>query len=145
MLTSLLLVHAAATLFMTGLIWFVQVVHYPLAASVGEASFIEYQREHVRRTGLVVAPVMLLEAGSAVAITFQSAGLLWVLSLAGLILLIVLWSATALLQVPLHGRLERHGKDRHAIASLVRGNWIRTLAWSGRAALAIVMLTVSAH
>ena len=32
----LLLLHAAATLFMTGLIWFVQVVHYPLFARVGE-------------------------------------------------------------------------------------------------------------
>ena len=31
----LLLVHAASTLFMAGVIWFVQVVHYPLMASVG--------------------------------------------------------------------------------------------------------------
>lgn len=31
----LLLVHAAVTLYMTGVIWFVQVVHYPLFSCVG--------------------------------------------------------------------------------------------------------------
>jgi hypothetical protein len=35
----LLLAHAAATLFMVGVIWFVQLVHYPLfAASAGRVS-----------------------------------------------------------------------------------------------------------
>lgn len=29
----LLFAHAAATLYMTGVIWFVQIVHYPLAAT----------------------------------------------------------------------------------------------------------------
>ena len=31
----LLLLHAGATFFMCGLIWFVQIVHYPLFAQVG--------------------------------------------------------------------------------------------------------------
>ncbi len=33
----LLFVHAAMTLFMVGVIWFVQIVHYPLFRGVGEA------------------------------------------------------------------------------------------------------------
>ncbi|MCK6525129.1 hypothetical protein L6R49_27300, partial [Myxococcota bacterium] len=33
--TLLLLIHAAATWFMVGLIWFVQIVHYPLFSAVG--------------------------------------------------------------------------------------------------------------
>ena len=37
-----LLAHAAATLFMVGLIWFVQVVHYPLFARVGPDAFVPY-------------------------------------------------------------------------------------------------------
>lgn len=36
---TLLYLHAGATLFMTGLIWFVQVVHYPLFLRVGEGNF----------------------------------------------------------------------------------------------------------
>lgn len=35
---ALLLVHAAATWAMVGLVWFVQVVHYPLFAQVGGMS-----------------------------------------------------------------------------------------------------------
>ena len=37
--TTLLLIHAAATLYMAGLIWFVQLVHYPLMANVGKRLF----------------------------------------------------------------------------------------------------------
>jgi hypothetical protein len=45
-------VHAFATLFMCGLAWFVQVVHYPLMARVGEPQWSEYERAHgTRRTG----------------------------------------------------------------------------------------------
>ena len=63
--SAALLAHVAATAAMTGLIWFVQLVHYPLFARVGVADFTAYEREHVRRTGLLVAPLMLLEALTA--------------------------------------------------------------------------------
>ena len=59
----LLLIHAGATLYMTGLIWFVQVVHYPLMARVGEDGFAEYEKHHQRLTTWVVAPPMA--AGTA--------------------------------------------------------------------------------
>jgi hypothetical protein len=64
----LLLAHAAATLFMVGVIWFVQVVHYPLFARVGTPDFSTYSIRHTRLTGLVVGPAMLLEAATAVAL-----------------------------------------------------------------------------
>ena len=62
----LLLAHAAATLFMVGVIWFVQVVHYPLFARVGRPGFATYSGSHSRLTGLVVGPPMLVEAATAV-------------------------------------------------------------------------------
>ncbi len=65
MLTFVLLVHIAATLFMTGLIWFVQIVHYPLFSSVGADGFVAYEAAHTARTTWVVGPPMLLEAGTA--------------------------------------------------------------------------------
>ena len=61
----ILWLHAVATLFMVGLIWFVQVVHYPLMALVGEHGFASYAQRHQSLTSLVVAPAMLLEAGTA--------------------------------------------------------------------------------
>ena len=57
--------HMFSTLAMVGLIWFVQVVHYPLFSSVGQSPFPEYERLHQKRTTLVVAPLMLIEALTA--------------------------------------------------------------------------------
>jgi hypothetical protein len=37
-------IHLAATWFMVGLIWVIQIVHYPLFTSVGSDSFAEYER-----------------------------------------------------------------------------------------------------
>ena len=63
-----LLLQVAATLALVGLIWFVQVVHYPLFAKVGSSSFADYEQSHQRRTTLVVAPLMLVEAATAIAL-----------------------------------------------------------------------------
>ena len=62
----LLLGQAAATLFMTGVIWIVQSVHYPLFALVGRDGFSEYAREHRRRITVIVGIVMPVEAVTAV-------------------------------------------------------------------------------
>ena len=55
---------------------------------------------------------------------------------AGLALLAVIWLSTALVQVPLHRRLQG-GFDAAAHRRLVRTNWLRTAAWTLRAALAL--------
>lgn len=56
-----ILFNAASTLMMTGVIWFVQVVHYPLFAEVGRAEFAQYEASHSGLTTLIVAPLMLVE------------------------------------------------------------------------------------
>ena len=53
------------TLVMVGVIWFVQIVHYPLMARVSRGEFAAYASEHQRRTTFVVAPAMLIEAVTA--------------------------------------------------------------------------------
>ena len=45
--------------------------------------------------------------------------------------------STALVQVPLHDRLRAHYTDI-AARRLVATNWIRTIAWSLRAALVVL-------
>ncbi len=61
MTPTVLFLHALSTVFMTGLIWFVQVVHYPLKAMVDTGSFTAYQRAHQTRTAWIVGPPMLVE------------------------------------------------------------------------------------
>ena len=126
---SLLIVNAAAALYMTGLIWFVQVVHYPLYARVGDAGFREYEREHSLLTGRVVALPMLIEL--ATALPLRLSGVETALSLG---LLGAIWVSTAVIQVPCHNRLVQ-GFDETTLRRLVQSNWIRTAAWTLRSLL----------
>jgi hypothetical protein len=135
----LLLVHAAATWFMTGLIWFVQVVHYPLFAAVGRDGFQDYEIAHSRLTTLVVAPVMLIELFSGAALVFQANVAPRMAALAGLGLIGVIWLSTALLQIPAHAALAL-GFQEEAYRRLVATNWLRTAAWTLRAALVAWLL-----
>jgi len=136
----LLLAHLAATLVMVGVIWFVQAVHYPLFAAVGEAGWEAYAEEHVRRTGRVVGPPMLVEGATAALLLVWRpasvpAGWAW----AGGALLAAIWLSTAFLQVPRHRRLGG-GFHPAAARTLVATNWLRTVAWTVRGLLALAMV-----
>lgn len=133
---TLLLIHAAATLFMTGLIWFVQLVHYPLMSMVARERFIEFEKSHQARTTLIVAPVMLIELSTAMLLVWLEPN---AITLAGLFLLILIWLSTIVLQVPAHRRLES-GFDAKVHHRLVTTNWLRTVAWSLRSCLVFVTL-----
>lgn len=129
-----------ATAFMAGLIAFVQVVHYPLMARVGADHFVGYEVQHTTRTGFVVVPAMLVELGSAILLAVESVGSEQAgAATLGLVLLVIIWVSTAVLQAPAHGRLV-HGFDASVHTRLVRTNWIRTGAWLARVPLAVALV-----
>ena len=140
-MSYVLLANAAATLFMVGVIWFVQVVHYPLFSRVGEEEFALYSQSHARLTGYVVGPPMLAEAATAaLLVALRPAGLpLWS-ALLGLTLVALIWASTALLQAPRHSLLGS-GFDRAVWSGLVLTNWLRTAAWSARGVLVLWMIS----
>lgn len=121
------------SLFMTGAIWFVQVVHYPLLRVMGNHDprfFLTIHEHHSRWTTYVVAPVMVLELGSALLLcvdSIQGLSIYWSWILLGLVL--ATWGATFFVSVPLHGRLGEEFNDGVAKA-LVQTNWIRTFLWT---------------
>lgn len=134
----MLLIHVFATLFMTGLIWFVQIVHYPLFANVGTEQFKTYEQVHQRLTTWVVGPAMLVELATAILLVkylpTESSPLAWI----GIVLVVIIWLATAMLSVPAHNSLTVEYSTA-AYHQLVRTNWIRTVAWTVRAILVLVM------
>lgn len=135
----LLLTQIGTTLPLFGLIWFVQIVHYPLFRRVGEPGFLAYEAEHANRTGFVVAPLMTAELLSALLLLLPRFRLLIVPQAAawlGAALVILIWGSTALVQIPLHNRLHQH-YDPVSIDRLVRSNWLRTIAWTLRAGLVL--------
>ena len=138
----LLFAHLGATFYMVGVIWFVQLVHYPLFAEVPDDRFGDYQEKNVRRTTFVVFPGMFVEIVCALLLaldpaTEQHFGL----NLIAFGLLLGIWASTALLQVPAHTVLGS-GFDPEAHTRLVRTNWIRTVLWSIRGILAIAMFRI---
>lgn len=136
----ILLAKLASTLMLVGLIWFVQVVHYPQFACVGADRFTQYQSEHVRLTKWVVALPMLVEAVTSVVLVWKPPSQnLELACWAGLSMVIVIWVSTTLLQVPRHNALAT-GFDSKAHRGLVLSNWIRTVAWSLRGVLVLVLV-----
>jgi hypothetical protein len=74
----LLVIHFTATWFMVGLIWTIQVVHYPLFHRVDTPSFLRYEAEHTRRMGWLLAGPASLEVSTAAALVwFVPARLGW--------------------------------------------------------------------
>ena len=136
----LLLVNAAATLLMTGLIWFVQIVHYPLFRQLPRERCTSYVRLHGKTTSLVVIPVMLTElVTSGLLVLYRPPGLSLLVVSGGLALTLLIWASTFLLQVPCHQRLSL-AYDEATIDLLVRSNWARTVLWSLRSLLVLWML-----
>jgi hypothetical protein len=140
---TVLLVNVAATLLMCGVIWMVQLVHYPLFSEVGESTYVRYQNGHQTLITLLVGPLMLIEAGTALLLLAQPpqgvpAWMTW----AGMALVAVVWGATFFLSVPQHAVLSA-GFDAEAHRALVSSNWVRTLAWSGRGVLVLAMVALT--
>ena len=135
-----LIAHAAATLFMVGLIWTIQSVHYPLFARVGAADLISYENEHtLRMVRLLAIPAGLeISTGAALMWARPSGVGLWLVLLAGA-LLVAIWTSTVFVQVPLHRRLADQ-PDGSVVVQLVRSTWLRTALWTGRGVLVVVML-----
>ena len=134
--------HAGASLMMAGLLWFVQIVHYPLfARAAGDAEgWKAYESEHQSRTTLVVGPLMLVEAATALLLlVLRPEGVDLALLIASVVLVGVVWALTFFFAVPLHARLSG-GFDAAVHRSLVAVNWPRTIAWTARSAVSLLIV-----
>jgi hypothetical protein len=130
--------------YMTGVAWFVEVVHYPLFARVGPDAWADYHRRHSDRTTLVVAPGLLAELGGAAWVVLdRPAGVGAAAAWGALGLGVLAWAITGLAAVPAHRRLAG-GWEPGPASALARANLARTLAWTAHAALATAMVAAAA-
>ena len=130
-MTALLLVNLLATWAMVGVIWTVQVVHYPLMAYTGPLQSAGYQRRHVKQISILVVPIMTIEAVAAIALFFAQPEML---TLSALVLLTGIWAITAALSFPAHDQLQNgYGREPHE--RLMRSNFARTVLWTARGCL----------
>lgn len=122
--------------FLCGLIWLIQVVHYPSFFYVDESRFVDFEKFHSDRISYIVVPAMIIELVVACLLVYlyPSPLLKWSLSF-----VILIWFSTFFLSVPLHQILgEKH--DFKVITRLIFTNWPRTTLWSAKTILAFVLV-----
>jgi hypothetical protein len=142
---TLIVIHAAATMFMVGLIWTIHYVHYPLFAYVGESTYSSFQAAHVERIGKLLFVPWLTEGITLIGVLalaflgghkvlrvqafINGAAMAVVLVISGF------WSA------PAHAKLA-DGFDKSIHDQLMTVNLIRAIAWTvcGICAVWIVLL-----
>lgn len=126
---------------MLGLVWFVQVVHYPLFNFAAGDRFSDFEKSHTRLATYVVAPVMVVELVTSTILLFKSTASMKPFFIAGFVLVLGIWLSTFLVQVPRHKNL-KNGYDSNVHRSLVISNWIRTACWTLRALLILYIVNI---
>ena len=131
----LLKVSFISTSVMVGVIWVIQLLHYPSFHFIDDQKYIEFQNFHMQRISLIVIPAMLIELASALLLAY-----FFVSSLTIILLFLVLgiWGITFIFFTNMHHKLT-DGYDRCIVDRLVKINWSRTTLWSLRL---IILLSI---
>jgi hypothetical protein len=119
---------------LTGVIWTIQIVHYPSFHYIDKMSFTNFHHFHERRISIIVMPLMLIELTTSTALYINNmSSIVFALNL---LIVVLIWCSTFFIQVPIHSILSQK-KDKKLIEKLVNTNWIRTFLWSMRMLLII--------
>ncbi len=112
--------HILVTSALFGVIWMVQVSHYPLFHYLDPNRFKESMLVHQAKISWIVIPLMTAELGFS----------LFTLHIPSIIIVGLIWLTTFFVQVPLHDQLAKRGYQYETVKKLVDTNWIRTFLWS---------------
>ena len=124
---------------MTGVIWFVQLVHYPLFVFANKSDFPDFSKTHSQYSGYVVILPMIIELVTSILLLMSNSSIENYYYTAAFILLVIIWLSTFLIQVPSHKRLSA-GYNKAEINILVKFNWIRTTCWTLRSILLLYLM-----
>ena len=107
---------------LTGVIWTIQIVHYPSFHYIDKLSFTNFHHFHERRISIIVMPLMLIELTTSTALYINNmSSIVFALNL---LIVVLIWCSTFFVQVPIHSILSEK-KDKKLIEKLVNTNWIR--------------------
>lgn len=136
-------IHVVLTGYFVGMIWFVQLVQYPLFEKLDAERFYAVHRHHKSGMNWLVPVPMFLEGFTALYLVVRPFPVesRWIF-LAGLLLVGVNLASTFFIQVPAHNRLQKTF-ERETCRYLVRSNWIRTISWTSRGGLLIYIMMIA--
>ena len=124
----LIISNLSITILMLGIIWFVQLVHYPLFPKADLNNFKNFHSEHTKRISWIVAPLLISEGLVSTVLFVKMPS---IITFIGLSILIFIWISTFFIQVPIHNKLNKEF-DVKLFYKLLKSNWIRTIGWSLR-------------
>lgn len=122
------ILHILITSALVGVIWVIQLVHYPSFAFVDTERWTAFHQHHTKTITFIVLPLMVTELG----LVIYRAGWLELSAMerfAPLGLVVLIWASTFFVQVPLHNALATQ-KSVSLVQQLVQTNWVRTVAWT---------------
>ena len=131
---GILFFHALVTFILTGLIWTIQMVHYPLFAFLNDEQVPEAMAFHQKHISFLVVPLMLFEIFSGVGLAIAQWHTLAYFHGLNLMLLAIIWIHTFSLMLPFHQRMSNI-KDLGLLKTTLRHHWIRTIAWTIKSVL----------
>jgi hypothetical protein len=131
----LLNVNFISTSAMVGIIWVIQLLHYPSFHFINEMKYVEFQHFHMTRISFIVIPVMFLELTSAILLGYFFRSILTIILI---IILVGIWGVTFIFFTNIHQDLTK-GYDSNIVNWLVKINWCRTALWSLRL---IILLSI---
>jgi hypothetical protein len=131
--------HLVSTLIMVGMIWTIQLVHYPLMALVGTDGFTAYEAAHSTRMAVLVLLPWTIQGITVAALLLAppvgvAPMLVWSAALTAGVPVVV----TVFRSVPAHARLAR-SFDPTVHRSLVASNWLRTAGWTSHGVIAVAI------
>ena len=127
---SMLAMHLVLASIMVGVIWVIQLVHYPSFRFTDREKYVSFQIFHMRNISFIVVPVMILEFLSGLLLVLYHSNQESLLRIS-FILLLIIWLVTAMFFAQIHQKLSK-GYDETLVRNLVSLNWIRTLLWTIR-------------
>lgn len=137
---TLVVLHGAATWFLVGLIWTIQLIHYPSFAAIDPDRYSSFQQTHMVGMGRLIAAPWLVEGLTVLGLfVFAPTGWMRLLATAGGLLELVVIGVTIRSSIPAHEALSSGFSD-DAHKRLLRSNWMRTAAWTSRGLIAIAVL-----
>ena len=125
-----LLGHLIFTSIMTGVIWVIQIVHYPSFHFIEKELYTAFQKFHMNKISIIVIPIMLAEliTGMILFLDKSSKSPFLIISF---VILVLIWLITGVFFSKAHNELMT-GYQELVVNQLVAMNWIRTLLWTLR-------------
>lgn len=123
---------------MTGSIWMVQTVLYPTFNFIDPKRHMQFERLHQQKLSALFIPFMLIEVITSLVLCFSENNYFYLIYVNILLVAAILY-VTYVVQKPTKSNRGKK-RGRNAVKKMIWGNWARTILWSVRALVMLIIV-----